>query len=538
MRRLLRGLIIGGAFAISGLLVAAHADVIHLEGGGVHRGKIVNEDRRSVTIKTAGGELRIPRTEIARIVKEEGAKDYVRRRLKELKGSSDPVPFFELGEWCEEHNLPSGASYCYEKALEVDAFHRPSREALGHVYHQGRWYTPEEYKRVVEGLVEWEGRWVTAEEKAFLEQGFVQDDDGNWVDPNAVDRRPTSDGGFRRERESEPRRASSDRRDSGRSPRQPSRGKDRGYGPVAPPLPWGDDGGRDRGRNDRDDEADDPAKGLEEDKAWYQDDQTYGDFNSAGFHTSRYYQIKTNVKPEYAERYGEMMDRYYMRFLRFFKNYLPDGDLPKSEIWIYSNKQEFMRSTGMGQSVGGFYNTGNKRVTAYHGLFGQSGTTRTVVAHEATHQFEDIVLQGSFGNCPIWILEGLAVFFESAYYDGDDVIIGLVPRDRLASLKRGLETNTLIPLNDLIRTPQPQFTGYHYAHAWSLIYMISYYGGSKSVRKKCQQWFSDLMMDSRKGRVTAEDVVERCGGPDKFAELEQTWKDWLRELPYDYDPRK
>jgi hypothetical protein len=535
MRRVLRGLIIGTAFVVSGLFMAARADVVHLEGGGQHRGTIVKEDRRSVTIKTAGGEIRVSRAEISRIVREEGAKDYVRRRLKELKGTDDPEQFYELGQWADEHDLPKGAKFCYRKAIEVDAFHRPSREALGHVYHQGRWYTPAEYKQVVEGLVEWEGRWVTPEEKALLEQGFVQDEQGNWIDPDERPAESTSDGGFRRDRESKPRAASADKpRRSRPSARRPRKGKDRGYGPVAPPLPWPEDDGYD---DDDDEPAKDPGAGLEEDKAWYRDNATQGDFASAGHHTSKYYRIKTNVKPEYAERYGEMMDRYYVRFLKFFKNYLPDGDLPKSEIYIYSNKQEFMRATGMGQGVGGFYNTGNKRVTGYHGLFGQTGTTRTVLAHEGTHQFEDIILQGSFGNCPIWILEGLAVFFESAYYDGDEVIIGLVPRDRLASLKRGLETNTLIPLNDLIRTPQPQFTGYHYAHAWSLIYMISYYGGSKSVRKNCQQWFSDLMMDSRKGRVTAADVIERCGGPEKFQELEELWKEWLRDLPYDYDPR-
>ena len=56
------------------------------------------------------------------------------------------------------------------------------------------------------------------------------------------------------------------------------------------------------------------------------------------------------------------------------------------------------------------------------------------------------------------------MFFESAIYKNGKVQIGLIPRERLYSLKRGLANNALIPLRTLIRTPQRQFSGYHYAH--------------------------------------------------------------------------
>jgi len=508
-KRLLLGLVAVGL----GIAAHASADVVYLEGGGQYRGQVVEENSREVVIETSSGaRLTVPRRDVSRIVREESAKDYVRRRLRELRGSADPDAYFRLGEWAQEHELPRGADFCWEKAIEVDAYHRPSREALGHRYHQGRWYTPEDYKRVVEGLVEWQGEWVTPREKELLEQGFVRDADGDWVDPSGERADPdrTRPAGYGGGRDSAP----------------------SGYRPEPDPEPR-----RPRPRPEPRPEPRPADPGAGEDTAWYHDNERISDFGSAPVHESRYYRIRTNVKEEYAERYGEMMDQYYVRFLRVFRDFIPSGDIPKSNIWVYADQREFMGATGMGQSVGGFYNTGNKRVTAYHGTFGQNGNTRTVLAHEGTHQFEDIILRGRFGNCPIWILEGLAVFFESAYYDGEDVVIGLVPRDRLAALKRGLETDSLIPLTQLIRTPQPQFTGYHYAHAWGLIYMILYYGESKSVRQNTQQWFSDLMMASLEGPVTASMVEERCGGREKFLELEEKWKEWLRDLPYDYDPR-
>ena len=481
------------------LAAIAWGDVIHLEDGGRYRGTIVSESGREVVIDTLGGRVTVPRAEIAKIVREEDVKATFKRRYDEQKRRRDPDGLYELGVWALEKGLEHRAESCFLRAIEFDAFHEGSRVALGHVLFQGRWYTLEEYRRQVEGLVPFEGRWVSPQERDLLEQGYVQDESGVWIDPRDPDARPPQP-----QPRPRPRAAVAEPPEPPRRPRPAS-----------------------------------PAAGRalpEEDKGWYQDNTAAGPFDSAPLHESRHYRIKTNIRSEYAARYGKMMDRYYVRFLKVFREFLPRGELPKSTIWIYATRQEFMSAEGMGPSTGGFYNTGNRRVTAFHGLFGDTGTTREVLAHEGTHQFQDIVLQGRFGNCPIWILEGLAVLFESAYYDGEEVQIGLVPRDRLAAVKRGIETGTLIPLTELIRTPQPQFTGYHYAHAWGLIYMILYYGENKAVRQRTQQWFSDLFAASKTGPVTPEMVEERCGGRDKFLELEQRWIEWMRDLPYDFDP--
>jgi uncharacterized phage-associated protein len=495
--------------ALPVLLVAltmtpASADVIHLTAGGSYRGTIVEEDERSVLIETNVGRIRVLRYEISRIERDADDQQTFERQWRDLR-SGNADEFYELGVWARDRNLEEESQRCFRRALQLDSFHRDTRRALGHRLHQGRWYDEQEYRRVVEGLVEYDGRWVTPEDRDLLEMGFVRDADGRWTRPGT----DTESGpaGARPWREREPDRGGDDR------PERPRR--DREVRDPNPPAGGGED---------------------EEDTSWYRDNQQVCAWTQAPVVESRYYRIRTNVKGEYAERYGEMMDRYYVRFLRVFREFLPNGNIPKSDIWVYSSQQEFMQTEGMGQSVGGFYNTGNKRVTAYHGMFG-TGTTRTVLAHEGTHQFEDIVLRGSFRNCPIWILEGLAVFFESAYYDGEEVIIGLVPRDRLSNLKRGLQTNSLIPLSDLIRTPQPQFTGYHYAHAWGLIYMILYYSENRTVRNRTRQWFSDLFTASMNGPVTPQMVEDRCGGRDAFLDLEERWKDWIAELPYDYDPR-
>jgi hypothetical protein len=472
----------------------AQADIIHLVSGGKHRGTIVKETRRAVTIETGVGKITVRRDEISRIERTADPKSEFLKRWKALRAKkADADEVFALGQWAEkQEGLAEEARRCFYKAIKLDAFHEGAHLALGHKEYQGKWYRAEDYAQVSQGKVKHEGRWVTPSEKANLERGLIQTADGRWVKPGAST--PQSAGA-------------------------PSAGQPRPrMRPMAPPP---------------------PADKSAEDTAWYRDNTKVCEFSAAPIHESRFYKIKTNVKPEYAERYGKMMDQYYKRFLKVFKDFLPNGDLPKGEIYIYSSRAEFQRYERVGPTTGGFYQTGIRRVTAFHGPFGNSGHTREVLAHEGTHQFEDFVLMGrGFSNAPIWILEGLAVLFESATYDGKEVVVGLVPRDRLMTLKRGLASGTLIPLDRLIRTPQPSFTAYHYAHAWSLIYMILYSSESKAVRKKTQQWFADLFMSAKEGPVTPEMVIERCGGQEGFAELEERWKAFIRELPYDYDPRK
>jgi hypothetical protein len=252
--------------------------------------------------------------------------------------------------------------------------------------------------------------------------------------------------------------------------------------------------------------------------------------------------VYSNIKPEYVKRYGLMMDVYNeMGFQRVFNAAanLTHG-FAKGAIYIYPSQDEFKKREGMGDGVGGFYQPGQNCVKCYHGRFGPTGTTRTVLVHEGTHQFEDFVIPGKMWNAPIWIIEGFAVFFESAHFDqkAAKIDIGHIPPDRLQNLKQGIAMGHYIHLPELIRTPQPAFTGFHYAHAWSLIYFLVYSGRTEKERHRRQKIFSDLFFLAQTKKVTPEDVEALWGGADKFAAWEEEWRQWLVDLPYDWDPKE
>lgn len=494
------------------LTVVSAQDVIVKADGGKLRGKILRETSSSVTIKTLGGTFTIAKSEISKVIREGGPAEEFKKRWKKVD-KYDPDKLYKLGQWCDSKDLKKEAKQCYEAALKQDSYHRKTREAMGYKRYRGKWVTADEYNKLARGLVKHKGKWVTEREKSMLEQGFEKDESGGWLRPEDAMRKREWEqmARERKRREAEQKRAKKSGKKSGMNNGGDKAGKD------AKPA----------------------RKRPQADQSWYDDNSSSGPFNTAAVeYESRHYKIKTNVKKEYAKKYGSMMDQYYKRFAKVFAPFMPKGAIPKSPIHIYSSQREFMSSTNMSQYTGGFYSTGNRRVTAYHGRFGMSGNTRTVLAHEGTHQFEHIVLGGAFSNAPIWIIEGLAVFFESAYYNGKKVEIALVPRDRLANLKRGAASGTLISFHDLIRTSQAQFSAYHYAHAWGLIYYMLYGEKDKKIRKKRTKAFSDLLFLAKKRKVQPEDTENVFGGKDKFREFEESWKKWVVALPYDFDPRK
>ncbi|MDF1664719.1 MAG: DUF1570 domain-containing protein [Planctomycetota bacterium] len=506
IRRKARLLTIFGLISLFSILVstASANDVIVKHDGGRLRGKILKENKRTVTIKTLGGVYTLNKSDISKILRSGSKGDEFKRKWKAVD-KYDPDALYRLGKWCDTQNLKDDAKRCYEAALKQDSYHRKSREALGYRKWRGKWVTEEDYKALAEGKVKYKGKWMAPEERDMRKQGYEKDEDGKWLRPeDAMRKREWERMARERKRQEEEDRKA--RREGRKVKKKP-----------------GAEG--------------QPRKRPQADTSWYDDNTSTGSFGTAPEIESKFYKIKTNVKKEYAKRYGTMMDQYYVRFAKVFKPFMPKGQIPKSPIYIYSSQREFMSASGMSQYTGGFYSTGNRRVTAYHGKFGQNGNTRTVLAHEGTHQFQHIVLGGGFGNAPIWIIEGLAVFFESAYYNGKKVEIALVPADRLSNLKRGAAGGTLIPFHDLIRTSQQQFTAYHYAHGWGLIYYMLYGSKDKKTRKKRLKQFTDLLFLAKKRKVQPEDTENVFGGKDKFLKFEEEWKKWVVNLPYDFDPR-
>lgn len=168
------------------------------------------------------------------------------------------------------------------------------------------------------------------------------------------------------------------------------------------------------------------------------------------------------------------------------------------------------------RGVEGFYNPSDRTLIA-HGL-------GFVTTHEFTHamHFADIEPLGQ--EHPIWLLEGMAVMFERAEWEGPEGQQELVPRDnfRLFGLQRSVRARRFIPLQRLFNMNHMEFVGGNpmlaYAEAGSVMHYLFDHG---QLRKFYDAFKTGYAQD--KTGITALEQV--TGKP--LPVFERDWKSWM-----------
>ncbi len=233
---------------------------------------------------------------------------------------------------------------------------------------------------------------------------------------------------------------------------------------------------------------------------------------------SKYYDFYTNGDIDTTEDYAQAMDLMYDNYCDIFQYHeAPRQAFP---VLLYADQQQFMSLTGMGPNVGGFYD-GGKIVGFHGGLRGLS--VLEVLFHEGTHQFQGLVLGDNMWGAKTWFIEGLAVYFEASEIRGRKLKTGVIPRERLNSLKRAVRVDAHTSLQELIRLEQYQFTGFHYAHGWALIYFFVH--GTTDGRERFKDYFTRVQNGTYEGVSTFEEIFDK-----PMHEIEEAWKAFVLSL--------
>ena len=467
-------------------------DVVWKTDGGKLRGKIVSESRQGVTIQTPGGKILVPRGEISRVERDGDVfKEHDARREKLSR--TDAKGWYELGRWCQDQGLFPQAIDCFNEVIRIDWDHADARWELGYRKLDGKWVTEEEWFRS-RGLVQWEGRWVSPADRDNLAAGMVQVD-GRW-DPKeeaeAAEKAPRAEpakraGAKREETASAPASAEPPRRQNPHGGWRPLGGQ-----VGLPPL-----------------SAEERAAQLEQGKqqgGW-----------KVGW-SSKYYDFFSNGSQDEVKEWAAVLDMMCDEYKRIFKF---EQEITRPfPVHLYANQQEFMARTGHGAGTGGFYD--GKKIVGFHGSLG-SLTTLSVLFHEGTHQFQGLVMGQNMWRAKIWLIEGLAVFFEASEAQGKKLNTGAIPASRLANVKRAITSNGYVKLRDLIRMDQAQFGALHYAHAWSLIYFLIH--GTKGGKKRFVEYFEQVKAGHEDQVALFEQLFDK-----PMEEIEAAWKDYVLRL--------
>ena len=450
--------------------------VLILKDGVKISGELISETDESVKIRTSYAELTVAKSKIREIVR--GAENPFRGRWEErFRAASkkrDVAELRRVAKFAKSNQLAKEWRQTLEKIVEIEPEDLEARTALGHAQLDGKWIG-------------------TARVEQLLEKGYTL---------------------------------------QGRQ--------------LIPPASGGQNGGQSGGttvvgRKELPPEQEEltPEERREREKARKKADQyrkrkldEYNggvDWDDRHVELTKHYRLESNVPREVLKVYKWLVEKFYA----LLSKRLTGGDvLPdRSTIRLFKNRAEYAERYG---ASGGHYNP-QRTINAYHGTFGATGSTLGVLGHEMTHEFQHRKLGAAMWRMPRWLLEGMAVYFGDGTrldYKKKNMILGLVPRDRLLHLQRKMEAGTnesldsILNLND--RRPP---NGSQYADCWAVIHYL-FEGPEKTKGRRLlgEYW----LLGKKNGRANKKDfteLAEKHFGSVK--ELEEQIFAYVRKLEAD-----
>lgn len=274
-------------------------------------------------------------------------------------------------------------------------------------------------------------------------------------------------------------------------------------------------------------------------------------------HETKHYLICYNTTEAYAEWCGALFERLYGAFTNYWNERgfeLSEPQFPMVAV-VFSDKAGFAEHgrAELGDAIDsiiGYYSFRSNQMTMYdltgvaalrrpgdkgkasdiNAVLSQPQAERTVatIIHEATHQIaHNCGLQQRYASNPLWVSEGLAVFFETPDLSSRKGWrnIGAINRYQFQQFQKYASRRPAGALATLIADDKPfrdaRLSADAYAEAWAVTYYL--------MKARPKQYHEYLKLLSKKG-VAEWDTPETRMAEFKqaFGELAGFEEDYLR----------
>jgi hypothetical protein len=252
-------------------------------------------------------------------------------------------------------------------------------------------------------------------------------------------------------------------------------------------------------------------------------------------HEGRSYRVVTNTSPEVARFVGVLMDAQVDALRRVFRL---DMTPSRITVWAFRTRKEFefygsqLINTEIAPNKGGFWTDVRGGMIVLPYLREGNLDPVKVLLHEASHQCLQQALNTT--DVPMWLDEGLAVFFEESRYNPltHTLELAYIPRDRLRLLQHEMRSGRHVTLTELVATTRDAFTVSHYGSAWSFIYWMLRSTDKKEALRR-QKALNAYLFDIRAGRTDAQRLFAHIDMQP--AQIESQWTDWVVALDINED---
>jgi hypothetical protein len=282
----------------------------------------------------------------------------------------------------------------------------------------------------------------------------------------------------------------------------------------------------------------------------------------AGFrvHTTPHYVVCYNTSREYAEWTSSLFERLYKAFANYWKRQgmeLSEPEFPMVVI-AFADRAGYVAASrevlgDAARNIVGYYNLKSNQVLTYDLTGAESvrnpanrrGSQREItqmlsqraavplvatIVHEATHQIAfNCGLQTRLSDIPLWLCEGMAVYFEAPDLSSSRGWrgIGRVNYPRLTTFRRNLPNwrrDSLVSLiadNQRFRDPSTAVAAY--ADAWALNYYL--------IKHRPEEYTAYLKMLAAKPQMVQDDRATRLREfQQHFGDLAELEQDFLKKM--------
>jgi uncharacterized protein DUF1570 len=277
-------------------------------------------------------------------------------------------------------------------------------------------------------------------------------------------------------------------------------------------------------------------------------------------HTTPHYVVCYNTSRAYAEWTSSLLERLHKAFTNYWQRqglelHEPEFPLPvlvfaERQVYDALSRDDLPGGTG---NIVGFYSLRSNRVNmfdltgaeAFRDNASRRGSKREInqmlsvpaavplvstIVHEATHQIAfNCGLQNRFADIPLWLCEGMAVYFEAPDLASKSGWrgIGRVNYPRLDTFQQNLGNWNQDSLEQLItsdtRFRNPQTAIEAYADAWALNYYL--------IKYKPRAYSDYLNALSKKRPLIPDDSKTRLKDfEDHFGDIRKLERDFLRQM--------
>lgn len=224
------------------------------------------------------------------------------------------------------------------------------------------------------------------------------------------------------------------------------------------------------------------------------------------------YRIHTTIEHE---RVLDRLPRFLEAALDRYVSALADLPRPSAPLdvfvfhdrrqWGVKTREMIPEQAGMLDRLGrGGFATRGVAILYYIDSGGRDRDTFAIAAHEGWHQYTQQVFRSSL---PIWLEEGIATWMEGHQFRGsaEPTFQPNINWERRYALRRGLRSNRLIPLSDLVRKPPQEFLQrskedllLYYGQVWALTrFLVEHDEGRHRAA------LARLLTDAAAGRLEA-----------------------------------